>query len=170
MKRLLFLLLGWALGCINSPTPTLVPMPPREPTALEWPAAAENAQQADGVFVAKIVEMKPDWTYDDPCGLVAIALKKCDGTVAYRVKLANGERSHYVWAFTPAYGVFGLYVGEEATYLWHRTVAYKYSKCRQQQAVAASYCDYDLLDAFQSDFDVLPIADSAVVANLRRKP
>jgi hypothetical protein len=159
------------VGCIPSPTPKLVPSEPREPALVEWPAVALNAQQADGVLVGQVAEMQEDWTYDDPCRLLTILTHGCDGTVTYRVKLSNWQTDHYVWAFTPAYGVFGLHVGEKATYLWHHIVAYQFQKCSEQQAMSSAACPYDVLDAFQSDYDVLPVADSAVVDSIRaRRP
>src|SRR2546429_145746 len=163
----------WAFGCwgcvFNSPTPKLVPMDPREPTAFEWSTeAAQNAQHADGTFVATITEIQEDWTYDDPCGILSTALHHCEGTISYRVTLNDGTTKQYVYAFVHPYGEFGLHVGERAVYLWHRMPVYKYGKCRQQQAVSSAYCDYDILDTFQSDFDVLPVADSTRVASLRQ--
>ncbi len=148
VAALSLVLLGLA-GCVfQTPTPHLVPQEPREPTALEWPDAAKNAAQADGTFVGTITEMKDDWTYDDPCGLLATALKRCEGTVTYRVKLADGQTTHYVWAFVSPYGDFGLHVNERGLFLWHKTVAYRYLDCRATQAMSSAYCSYDLLNAF----------------------
>lgn len=155
-------------ACFVGPTPQLIPMPPHEPTALEWKAAAENVARADGILVGSIAEIVADWQYDDPCGAFAAALHKCDGTVTYRVKLENAQTHHYVWAFTPSTGAFGLFEGEQAIFLWHKTVAYRFATCKSQQALTSAYCNYDVLDAFQSDFDVLPAADSARVAAIRQ--
>jgi len=127
-----------------------------------------NTQKADGTTVAVITKIDEDWQYDDPCGILATALHRCEGTVTYRVTLQDWQtHTHYVWAFVSPYGDFGLHVGERAVFLWHKTVAYQYNKCRSQQAVSSAYCSYDLLNAFQSDYDVLPIADSAKVDSIR---
>ncbi len=155
-------------GCVfKGATPKLVPSEPKEPTAYEWPEAALNAQHADGTFVAAITEMQEDWQYDDPCGILATALNRCVATITYRVKLENGTANRYVYAFAHPYAEFGLHVGERAVYLWHRLPVYKYAKCKAQQAMTSAYCDYDILDTFESDYDVLPVADSARVADLR---
>jgi len=156
-------------GCINSPTAKLVPMPPQEPDSIAWAGPAkQNAERAKGMLVGRIKEMEEYWLYDDPCGLIMILRHGCDGTVTYQLKLANDSTERIVYAFTPAYGTFSLFKGEDAVYLWHRVVAFKYQKCREQQGMNGSWCDYDIVDAFQSDFDVLPIADSARVAAIRK--
>lgn len=151
------------LACINSPTPKLVPMPPKEPTAEQWPAVEQRVARADGVYVGTIAKIDEDWLYDDICGVVAIAMHKCDGTVTYRLTIAPQDT--YLWAFVPAYGTFGLFVGESAVWVWRRDVAYRYQECRQHAGMSG-YCGYDILPMLTSDLDVLPAADSARVDSL----
>ncbi|SRR6266550_178259 len=160
------LLLLAACGAIKGPAPRLVPMEPREPVSYEWVEAGQNVVQADGTMVASIAKIEEDWLYDDPCGILASALHKCEGTITYRVTLKNATDERYVYAFVHPYSDFGLHVGERAVYLWHRQPVRKYQKCKAQQAVTSAYCDYDILDTFQSDYDVLPVSDSARVDSL----
>src|SRR5690242_11118157 len=157
-------------ACVKSPSPELVPMvEPKEPTAVEWQGPAKlSVQSADGSLVGEIKEMSEYWLYDDPCGLIMILRHGCDGTSTYQIKIANDSTNHWVYAFTPSYGTFGLHVGLKAVYLWHGIVAYRYQECRDRQAMTSAYCNYDRVDAFQSDFDVLPVADSAKVDSLRK--
>jgi len=156
-------------GCIQSPTAKLVPMEPQEPDSIAWAGPATlNAQKADGTLVGGIVEMEEYWAYDDPCGLIMILRHGCDGTVTFQLKLANDSTDRIVYAFTPAYGTFGLYKGQRGVYLWHKIPVQRLQECKQRQAINGSYCNYDIVDAFQSDFDVLPLADSARVAAIRK--
>lgn len=152
-------------ACINSPMPRLVPMLPQEPDSLGWVAAAERIAQADGYITGRIIKLEEDWTYDDPCGLITIVRHGCDGTVTYKLHVENAERDKWLWAFTPAYGMFGLFVGERAVFVWRRTLAYRYQECKQHQGMSG-YCGYDMLDALTGDLDVLPPTDSARVAAL----
>ena len=154
----------WA--CINSPAPRLVPMPPQEPNSVGWTEVAKRLTTADGVMVGTIRKIEADWAYDDPCGLVMILRHGCDGTVTYKLHIANDLHEKWLWAFTPAYGTFGLFVGERAVFIWHNTLTYRYQQCRQSQAITSSYCEYDFLDALTSDLDVLPPEDSARVTAL----
>lgn len=168
MRNLALALLVLIGACINSPTAKLVPMEPVEPNTVEWPAATLNIQHADGLLVGRIEKMKEYWEYDDPCGLIMILRHGCDGTVTFQIHLVNDLQDRWVYAFTPAYGTFGLYVGEKAIFLWHRVVAYRYQECHEHQGMGG-FCTYDLVDAFQSNFDVLPIVDSVKVDSIFQK-
>ena len=168
MRNLALALLIVLGACINSPTAKLVPMEPVEPTTAQWPAAALSIQHADGLLIGYIEEMEEYWAYDDPCGLIMILRHGCDGTVTYQIHLVNATDDHWVYAFTPAYGTFGLYRGEKAVFLWHKSVVYRYQECKEHQGMGG-YCNYDIVDAFQSDFDVLPVVDSTKVDSIFQK-
>jgi len=164
VRKLLLLVL--LIGCINSPTPKLVPMLPVEPDSIGWLSARERIAQADGVIVGKIKEIKEDWLYDDPCGFVRIVQHQCDGTVTYRLDVVNEQRSKWLWTFAHAYGTFGLFAGEEAIFVWKRLPIDRLKECRERAAMYSGSCSYDLLDVLTSDLDVLPVSDSAKVLNL----
>jgi len=154
-------------ACINGPTPKLVPIPPQSESEIVWShELPERISHADGFIVGKIVTLEEDWAYDDPCGLISIAMKHCDGTVTYRLKVENDLRDKWLWTFTPANGTFGLHEGEQAIFIWSNVVAYKYQKCREQQGMTSGFCDYDILPALTSDLDVLPLADSTRVDSI----
>lgn len=156
-------------ACVPSPVPNLVPVPPQEPTEIQWTAVLpERIAQADGVAVATIAKMEADWTYDDPCGILTIIMHGCIGTVTYRVHLQPVDK--YVWVFTPAYGSFGLFEGERAVFVWHKIAAYRYKQCKEQQGMTSADCMADVIPALTDDLDVLPLADSARVATLRARP
>ena len=152
-----------------NPAPELVPVPPQEPTDIQWAKVLpDRIAKADGVSVATIAKMEADWTYDDPCGIIAQIAHRCDGTVTYRLRLEPG--SQYVWAFTPAYGSFGLFEGERAIFIWRKVAAYRYKSCREQQGLTRAACMADVIPALTDDLDVLPLADSSRVATLRARP
>ena len=163
------LLVASCVSCINGPAPKLVPVPPQEPTELAWTnELPQRIAQADGVATATIAKLEEDWTYDDPCGLVAAIMRRCDGTVTYRLHLQPIDT--YVWAFTPANGTFGLFEGEQAVFIWRKVVAYRYKQCREQAGMTTAMCPVDVIPALTSDLDVLPVADSVRVDSLRRIP
>jgi len=141
-------------------------MPPQEPDSIGWLMAADRIAQADGVIVGEIHTLEEDWQYDDPCGMVKIALHQCDGTVTYRLHVVNPERDKWLWTFVLAYGTFGLYVGESAVFVYRQMVIDRLQECRERAGMYSASCSYDLLDVLTSDLDVLPVADSARVNSL----
>jgi len=156
-------------ACIASPRPTLAPQPAREPTAAEWAAVLPGRiAAANGYIVGRIASLDEDWQYDDPCGILHIVAHLCDGTVTYRVRVDAAGASKLLWAFTPAYGAFGLYKGEAAVCVWTNRVVWRYQECRQRAAIEGQ-CPYDAgVPTLTSDLDVLPVADSARVDLLFR--
>ena len=166
-KALLIALFAFFAGCIPSPTPKLVPIPPQEPDSAGWIEAAKRIQEADGLMVAKITELSEDWQYDDPCGIVAIALHRCEGTVTYKLHIENAADDHWLWTFALAYGTFGLFKGEEAVFIWRQLPIKKLKECKEYAAMSSAYCGYDILDVLTSNLDVLPVVDSLKVDSLR---
>lgn len=153
-------------ACIPSPKPQLVPLDPVEPSAIQWQTEMPSLlAKADGVIVGKITSLEEDWVYDDPCGLIMILRKACDGTATFKVHIENTVHDKWLWAFTPTYGSFGLFVGEQAVFIWNTVVAYRYFECRARQGMGG-YCNYDMLPALTSDLNVLPLVDSSRVDSL----
>ena len=165
-QRLLAIILFPLAGCIQSPTPKLTPRPPKEPTPIEWQKVVpERIAQADGISVGTIHKLEADWTYDDPCGLVAVIMKRCDGTVTYRMRI--DPEGTWLWTFTPGYGEFGLFDGEQGVFIWRKVWAFRYKQCKEQQGMTSATCPGDELPALIDDLDVLPIADSAAVREIQ---
>lgn len=163
MKWLLLLL---CMGCVNGPTPKLVPLVPQEPTPIQWDSVMPHLlATADGVIVGTITKIESDWLYDDPCRLIAALLKRCDGTVTYRLHIENDLTDQWLWAFTPSTGTFGLFRGERAVFVWSKYFAWRFGECAQHSGLTA-YCAGDWLPSLTEDLDVLPVADSARVAAL----
>src|SRR6266850_8311022 len=124
--RMFALVLMIILGaCINSPTPKLIPVFTQEPDSMGWIEATRRISEADGFIIGKITKLEEDWTYDDPCGLIMILRHGCDGTVTYKLHIENDLRDKWLWTFSPAYGTFGLFVGERAVFVWRKTLAYR---------------------------------------------
>ncbi len=184
-RALILIVLGLAvlcIGCINAPSPKLTPMPPAEPKVHvhyllnghgdstlvdEWRTVAERIAQADGVTVGWIEKLETDAAYDDICGLVKVAMGRCDGTTTYSFRVAPSGK--WLWAFAPSYGYLPLYVGDSAVFIWKKMPAYRYRECNQRQGMSG-WCPQDLLPSVTDALDVLPIADSLRVMQLRRTP
>ena len=153
-------------SCIPDPAPELIPVPPQEPTPIQWARLMpERIAQADGVMVGTIDKLEQDWTYDDICGIVQKMVHRCEGTVTYRLHIQPADK--YLWTFTSPNGSFGLFIGERAVFIWRKTVAFQYQKCRQQQGMSSSTCPADVIPALTDDLDVLPVSDSARVDSIR---
>ena len=154
------------ISCLPDPTPELVPVPPQEPTALQWARVMpERITQADGTSVATIDKLEQDWLYDDICGIVQKMVHRCEGTVTYRLHLMPIDKT--LWTFTSPNGRFGLYVGERAVFVWRKVVAFEYKKCREQEGMTSTTCPADVVPALTDDLDVLPVSDSARVDSIR---
>jgi len=195
--------LALVAGCIKSPTPTLVPIPAQEPQMRtqvskpypcrragvdyeacadtthtdEWKIATERIKSADGIILGTIAKLDEDWTYDDPCGLVTILMKNCNGTVTYSLKVKSDSSEQWLWTFVLAYGTFGLWRGQPAIFVWHDLYIPRLFECKQRLAGGAGgMCAVDKLQTLTSDLDVLPLADSTRVDSIfasvgkRRKP
>lgn len=163
-------ILVFIMACITDPKPILVPLAPQEPkTAQEWAVATGLIQKADGIVVGTIAELTPDWTYDDPCGLISKILHRCDGTVAYVLKIQPSGM--YLWTFTHPDTKFGLFVGEQAVFVYTVIPITRYKECKEHAAMTSALCASDIIPTLTDDLNVLPLEDSTKVQEIfERRP
>ena len=159
-------LLGLALlGCAglkqtDIPAPVFVPPPDRAPFA-------EDVRSATAIVVGTLVDVRRDWRYEAPCGLIHSIMGTCDDRRAYigRVLVdssltgASG-RVDIVFFVRPD----GPGVGRGTKALW---------LLRNRRVLRGDQCSrYGCLDEWwlgpDGDGDVLPSEDWAAVAAMRR--
>jgi len=161
-------LLALALAaCLPSVGPSLRPIDPVEPSPLQWERVMPRlVADADGVTVATITKIEDDWTYDAHCGIISQVMHRCgDLSTTEKLTLNTGQQ---LWTWT--YGDFGLHKGERALFVWHYVLAARIFECQEHGAMTSQGCMSDRLPSLTEDLDVLPVADSARVAELRRTP
>lgn len=159
-------LLGLALvGCAGlkqreAPVPVFYPPPDRV-------AFAEDVRSADAIVVGTLVDVRRDWRYEAPCGLIHAIMGACDDRKAYvgRVRVdssltgASGKVD-IVFFVRPD----GPGVGPGTNALW---------LLRYRKVLRGDQCSrYGCLDEWwlgpDGDGDVLPSQDWAAVAALRK--
>src|SRR6266700_2221860 len=115
--KIIMLVTGVIIGCIHQPSAKLVPEAPREPTPRAWDLVLpERIAAADGVTVGWISKLEEDWQYDDPCGMIQIGMRSCDGTTTFNFRVEPAGK--WLWAFAPNYGTMPLFVGDSAVFIW----------------------------------------------------
>jgi hypothetical protein len=156
MSRLVALLL-LLVGCYHYPEP---PVPqgyvftPRTPSHLDSLLAHTSA-----VLQGTVTKVEPDWSLDDPCGIVAGLLHRCDGTRAYTVTVQTASGDGAFLIFVPHNDYVPIQPGLTATFLLHKTWVVPYLKCRGIAGMTSNACEtlgtYQL--AVLSTDDVLPL-------------
>ena len=156
--------LGLALlGCAglrqtDVPTPVFVPPPDRAPFA-------EDVRSANAIVVGTLVEVRRDWRYEAPCGLIHAIMGACDDRRAYvgQVRVdssltGSSGKVDIVFFVRPD----GPGVGQGTKALW---------LLRYRRVLRGDQCSrYGCLDEWwlgpDGDGDVLPSQDWAAVAAL----
>jgi hypothetical protein len=161
----LALALAYEVACVHRPTVTAIESRP-------WPETAPinrltyAVNEADGVLFGTVEKAEADWLYDDPCGIIASFLRRCDGTSAYKLTIRSETYPKRLYVFVPGRDTLPLTVGTRAVFLWKWTYAYRYQECRAHQAMSAASCPTDQLPAVLSRDAVAAPQDSALVADL----
>lgn len=148
----------------NRISPTIEPRP--WPSTAPFHALTREVHEADGYVLGTVEKAEPDWTYDDPCGIIATVLGRCDGTAAYKLTIRNADDPVRLWVFVPAKDTLVLPVGTRAVFVWKFYWAYRYADCRAKRGVSLSYCPADQLPAVLSRDAVVAPGDSSLVASL----
>ena len=159
-------LLGLALlGCgglrqTEVPSPVFVPPSDRVPYA-------EDVRTANAIVVGTLVDVRRDWRYEAPCGLIHSIMGACDDRRAYIGKVRvdsslTGVSGTVDIVFFVRPDAPGVGRGTKALWL-----------LRNRRVVRGDQCSrYGCLDEWwmgpDGDGDVLPAEDWAAVAAMRR--
>jgi hypothetical protein len=155
-------------ACAGRSVPHAIELRPWSTTA-KVTALAGVVTEADGYLLGTVERAEEDWTYDDPCGIIAAILGRCDGTHAYKLTIRSDDYPKKLWVFVPARDTLVLPVGTQAVFVWTWYYAHQYALCRARSAMYASSCPTDRLPAVLSLDAVAAPGDSALVAYLFEK-
>jgi hypothetical protein len=136
------------------------------PTTAKPSALADVVQGADGYVLGTVVKAEADWTYDDPCGIIAGFLGRCDGTNTHKLTIQSSAYSMKVWVFVPARDTLPVPVGTRAIFIWNWYYAKRFADCRARAPMFSGTCPMDRLPAVLSLEAVASPSDSLFVADL----
>lgn len=141
-------------GALNEPEP---------PIPANWTFVPHGVmRKADKVVTGTITKVEANWEYDDPCGVLANLLHKCDGTRAYDVMIKRDVGGdEYAMIFVPHNDFVPLAPGLRATFLLTKLWVLPYQKCRQ---VAPTYSSDAACATMGQAADVIVSTDDIVPA------
>lgn len=151
------------LSCARLPVTHAIAFRPW-PTTAPLSALARAVDEADGYVLGTVEKAEAAWEYDDPCGIIAALLGRCDGTNAYKLTIRNADDPLRLYVFVPRGDSLALPVGTQAVFIWQFYYAARLQQCRAQAAMTMSYCPADQLAAVLSRDAVAAPGDSALVA------
>src|SRR6266487_1495561 len=122
-----------------------VPLPPSDRYRVE------ALHSANAVLQGSITKIEADWRYDDPCGVIATAMRRCNGTRAYQVTVATTRGDATFFVFVPHNDYQPLTLGLSATFVLSKQWINALQRCHEVRALTSTACstlghlDYVLL-------------------------
>jgi hypothetical protein len=165
MNRYLFLII-FSLGMlmVGACASMTDPEPPRPAAYIFTPVMPKNLamalRHADAVVQGPIKKIEAKALYDDPCGIMATLMHRCDGTRAYRVTVRTIRGDAEFMIFVPHNDYQPLPLGLAATFLLSKQWIIQFQKCRQGAPyTSGAVCPSlgDMAFVLLSTEDVLPL-------------